>query len=42
MVIVPFPAGGASDTSARIVTQKLSERLNQQIVVESSSACRPK
>ena len=34
-MIVPFPAGGASDTSARIVAQKLSERLNQQVVVEN-------
>ena len=34
-MIVPFPAGGASDTSARIVAQKLSEKLSQQIVVEN-------
>ncbi len=34
-MIVPFPPGGASDTSARIVAQKLTERLNQQIVVEN-------
>ncbi len=34
-MIVPFPAGGASDTSARIVAQKLSAGLNQQIVVEN-------
>jgi len=34
-MIVPFPAGGASDTSARIVAQKLSERLSQQILVEN-------
>lgn len=34
-MIVPFPAGGASDTSARIVAQRLSERLSQQVVVEN-------
>lgn len=34
-MIVPFPAGGASDTSARIVAQKLSERLSQQVFVEN-------
>jgi tripartite-type tricarboxylate transporter receptor subunit TctC len=34
-MIVPFPAGGASDTSARIVAQKLSTSLNQQVVVEN-------
>ena len=34
-MIVPFPAGGASDTSARIVAHKLSAGLNQQIVVEN-------
>jgi tripartite-type tricarboxylate transporter receptor subunit TctC len=34
-VIVPFPAGGASDATARVVTQKLSERLRQTIVVDN-------
>jgi len=34
-MIVPFPAGGASDTSARIVAQKLSESLSQQVLVEN-------
>jgi tripartite-type tricarboxylate transporter receptor subunit TctC len=34
-MIVPFAAGGASDTSARIVAQKLSERMGQQFVVEN-------
>jgi tripartite-type tricarboxylate transporter receptor subunit TctC len=34
-IIVPFAAGGASDTSARIVAQKLSERMGQQFVVEN-------
>ena len=34
-IIVPWTAGGASDTSARIVAQKLSERMGQQFVVEN-------
>ena len=34
-VVVPFPAGGASDVTARIVTQKLSERLNQTIIIDN-------
>ena len=34
-MIVPFPAGGASDTSARIVAQKLAERFSQQVLVEN-------
>jgi tripartite-type tricarboxylate transporter receptor subunit TctC len=34
-VIVPFPAGGASDVSARVVTQKLAERLKQTIVIDN-------
>jgi tripartite-type tricarboxylate transporter receptor subunit TctC len=33
--IVPFSPGGASDTAARIVGQKLSERWGQQVVVEN-------
>jgi tripartite-type tricarboxylate transporter receptor subunit TctC len=33
--IVPFTAGSSSDTVARIVGQKLSERLGQQLVVEN-------
>ena len=36
-MIVPFAAGGASDTTARIVSQKLSERLGQQFIVENRS-----
>ncbi len=28
-VIVPFPAGGASDMTARLITAKLSERVKQ-------------
>ncbi len=34
-VIVPFGVGGLADISLRLVTQKLSERLGQQIVVEN-------
>lgn len=34
-LIVPFQAGSSSDTIARIVGQKLSERLGQQIVVDN-------
>ena len=33
--IVPFSPGGASDTAARIVGHKLSERWGQQVVVEN-------
>jgi tripartite-type tricarboxylate transporter receptor subunit TctC len=33
--IVPFTAGSSSDTVARIVAQKLGERLGQQLVVEN-------
>src|SRR5262245_7656596 len=34
-LIVPFQAGSSSDTIARIVGQKLAERLGQQIVVDN-------
>src|SRR6266545_576522 len=34
-LIVPFQAGSSSDTIARIVSQKLSERLGQQIVIDN-------
>jgi tripartite-type tricarboxylate transporter receptor subunit TctC len=34
-LIVPFQAGSSSDTVARIVGQKLSERLGQQIVIDN-------
>ncbi len=34
-MMVPFSPGGASDTAARIVGQKLSERLGQQVVVDN-------
>src|SRR6478672_4915021 len=34
-VIVPFPAGGASDMTARLVTSKLSERVKQSVVIDN-------
>ncbi len=34
-VIVPFPAGGPSDTIARITAQSMSKSLGQQIIVEN-------
>lgn len=34
-LIVPWPAGGGVDTSARIIAQPLAERLGQNIVVDN-------
>jgi tripartite-type tricarboxylate transporter receptor subunit TctC len=34
-IIVPFPAGGPTDVVARLVGQKLSEKLGQQFIVEN-------
>jgi tripartite-type tricarboxylate transporter receptor subunit TctC len=34
-LVVPFPAGGATDTMARLISQGLSARLGQQIVIEN-------
>lgn len=34
-VIVPFPAGSAADTVARLVSSKLSDRLGQSFIVEN-------
>ena len=34
-LIVPYPAGGATDLMARLVAQKLSENFKQQVIVEN-------
>ena len=34
-MIVPFPAGGGVDFMGRIIAQKLSERLGQQVVIDN-------
>ena len=34
-IIVPFPAGQATDTIARLMGQSLSERLGQPLVIEN-------
>jgi tripartite-type tricarboxylate transporter receptor subunit TctC len=34
-MIVPFPAAGATDILARVVSQKLSESLKQQVIVDN-------
>src|ERR671934_2318889 len=34
-IVVAFPAGGGSDLAARVVGQKLSERLGQPVVIEN-------
>jgi tripartite-type tricarboxylate transporter receptor subunit TctC len=36
-LVVPFPAGGATDTSARIVAQGMSARLGQSVVIENQA-----
>ena len=34
-MIVSFPAGGPTDTAARLIAQKLSTRLGQQVIVDN-------
>ncbi|HKY88225.1 MAG TPA: tripartite tricarboxylate transporter substrate binding protein [Pseudorhodoplanes sp.] len=34
-VIVPFPAGGSGDVTARLVTPKLSEALKQSVIIDN-------
>ncbi len=34
-LIVPFPPGGATDILARQIGQKLSEKLNQQVIIDN-------
>jgi tripartite-type tricarboxylate transporter receptor subunit TctC len=34
-VIVPFPAGGASDMTARLIVPKLSEQMKQPVVIDN-------
>src|SRR5688572_8468387 len=34
-IVVPFPAGGVTDTATRLIAQRLSEKLKQQFYVEN-------
>jgi tripartite-type tricarboxylate transporter receptor subunit TctC len=37
LVVPPYAAGGSSDVLARVVGQRLSERLGQQFVIDAGS-----
>ena len=34
-IVVPFPAGGPADLAARIIAQKMSENIGQQVLVDN-------
>jgi len=34
-LIVPYPAGGATDVVARVVAEKMSEDLGQQVITDN-------
>ena len=34
-IVVPFPPGGGTDTGARIIAQKLSQKWGQPVIVEN-------
>ena len=36
-VLVPYPAGGPTDTIARVITQRLATELGQSIIIENQS-----
>jgi len=39
-LVLPFPAGGATDTSARLVVQHMQARLGQTIIIENQGGHR--
>jgi len=41
-LIVPYPAGGATDFFARLVFPKMGEALGQQVVVENRPRISPR
>ena len=36
-LVVPYPPGGDSDATARVFAEKLSHRLNQNVIVENKA-----